>query len=118
MTIESRSEIEWQIMRQRHKHGDDQIRALWKQGNAFKDSYADVNFTQPYLSTIASRVLIVHGDRDPLYPVAIPMEMQTAIPRSYLWIIPNAGHVPIFGDMAGNFVRVAMAFLRGEWEHD
>jgi hypothetical protein len=40
-------------------HGDDQIRALWTQGNDFKDSYDDMNFTPPYLSTITARTLIV-----------------------------------------------------------
>jgi len=115
ITAEGRTEEEWQLMRQWHKHGDEQIRALWRQGNAFKDSYDDMNFTPPYLSTITARTLIVHGDRDPLYPVNLALEMYTAIPGSYLWIIPNGGHGPIFGDMAKHFVKTASAFLRGEW---
>ena len=79
----------------------------------FKDSYTDMNFTPPYLSTIQARTLIVHGDRDHLYPVGLALEMYTAIPKSYLWIIPNGGHGPIFGKMAGHFVEAAMEFLRG-----
>jgi pimeloyl-ACP methyl ester carboxylesterase len=118
MTAESRTDAEWQLMRQWHTHGDEQIRALWAQGNAFKDSYDDMNFTPPYLSTITARTLIVHGDRDPLYPANIALEMSAAIPRSYLWIIPNAGHSPIFGAMSARFVETALAFLRGEWERD
>jgi len=115
VTVDTRTAEEWQVMRERHKHGDDQIRALWMQGNAFKDSYDDMSFTPPHLATITARTLIVHGDRDPLYPMNIPMEMYNAIPRSYLWIIPNGGHGPIFGDMADSFVGTALAFLRGEW---
>ena len=115
VTVDTRTAEEWQVMRERHKHGDDQIRALWMQGNAFKDSYDDMSFTPPYLATITARTLIVHGDRDPLYPMTIPMEMYSAIPRSYLWIIPNGGHGPIFGDMADSFVGTALAFLRGDW---
>jgi pimeloyl-ACP methyl ester carboxylesterase len=115
-TEEGRSEIEWQIMRQHHKHGDGQILELWRQGNAMKDSYDDVNFTPPYLSTIKASVLIVHGDRDSLYPVAIPVAMHTSIPQSFLWIVPNGGHVPIFGHLAARFVQTALPFLRGEWE--
>jgi pimeloyl-ACP methyl ester carboxylesterase len=38
MTVDNRTDEEWQFMRQQHKHGDEQIRALWTQGNAFKDS--------------------------------------------------------------------------------
>jgi pimeloyl-ACP methyl ester carboxylesterase len=116
LTDENRSDAEWEQMRQRHKHGDEQIRKLWKQMNALKDSYDDMNFTPPYLSTIEARTLIVHGDRDPLYPVNLAMEMYAAIPRSYLWIVPNEGHGPIFGEEAGpRFVETAMRFLRGEW---
>jgi pimeloyl-ACP methyl ester carboxylesterase len=111
MTIESRSAIDWQVMRQRHKHGDDQIRALWAQGNAMKDSYDDVNFTPPLLSTIKVRTLIVHGDRDPFYPITVPLEMFQAIPRASLWVVPNAGHVPVFGHMVGRFTDVALPFL-------
>jgi pimeloyl-ACP methyl ester carboxylesterase len=116
MTAQSRSDAEWQLMRQWHLHGDEQIRALWAQGNAFKDSYDDMNFTPPYLSTITAPTLIVHGDRDPLYPANLALEMYTAIPRSFLWIMPNAGHVPIFGDLSARFVETASAFLRGGWE--
>lgn len=115
LTTESRSEAEWRQMREWHKHGDEQIRKLWRQMNAFADSYDDMNFTPPYLSTITARTLIVHGDRDPLYPVNLAMEMYAAVPRSYLWIVPNGGHGPIFGEMAGHFVETALAFLRGEW---
>jgi len=74
-----------------------------------------MNFTPPYLSTITARTLIVHGDRDPLYPIDIPMEMYKAIGQSYLWIIPNGGHGPIFGEMADRFAETSLAFLRGEW---
>ena len=75
----------------------------------------DLNFTPPYLSTIKARTLIVHGDKDPLYPVNLAMEMYTAIPNSYPWIVPNGRHGPIFGEMAEHFVETALTFLRGEW---
>ena len=115
LTVETRSKAEWEQMRQWHPQGDEQIRKLWEQMHALKDSYDDMNFTPPYLSTITARTLIVHGDRDPLYPVQLAMEMYAAIPRSYLWVIPNGGHGPIFGDRAPLFVETALAFLRGEW---
>jgi pimeloyl-ACP methyl ester carboxylesterase len=86
VTSENRTEQEWQQMREWHKHGDEQIRALWNMANGFKDSYDDMNFTPPYLSTITARTLIVHGDRDPLYPVNLAMEMHSAIPGSHLWV--------------------------------
>ena len=123
MTAESRSDEEWRQMRQWHPRGDEQILALWRQANAFKDSYDDMNFTPPYLSTIKARTLIVHGDRDPLYPVGLAMEMYSAIPGSYLWVIPNGGHGPIFREFVGNgettssFADNALTFLRNEWKN-
>src|SRR5262249_3103709 len=114
--LDNRSEAEWQQMREWHAHGDEQIRALWRMANGFKDSYTDMNFTPPLLSTIAARTLIVHGDRDPLYPVGLAMEMYAAIPRAYLWVVPNGGHGPIFGGAAATFRETALAFLRGDWK--
>jgi pimeloyl-ACP methyl ester carboxylesterase len=110
------TEAEWRQMREWHKHGDEQIRALWRLGDLLKDSYTDMNFTPPLLSTIQARTLIVHGDRDPLYPVRLALEMYAAIPRSYLWVVPNGGHGPVFGAQADRFAETALAFLRGEWE--
>jgi len=111
LTEESHSEAEWTQMRQWHPQGDEQIRKIWRQMHGFADSYDDMNFTPPYLSTITARTLIVHGDRDPLYPVHLALEMFTAIPRSSLWIVPNGGHGPIFGEMAERFVETALRFL-------
>jgi pimeloyl-ACP methyl ester carboxylesterase len=113
---DNRSEAEWQQMRQWHPQGDEQIRKLWSQMNALKDSYDDMSFTPPHLATIQARTLIVHGDHDPLYPVHLALEMYAAIPRSYLWVVPNGGHGPIFGDFAGRFVETALVFLGGVWE--
>ena len=53
------------------------------QPTAMKDSFDDVNFTPPLLSTITARTILVHGDRD-FYPVHIALEMYKAIPNSYL----------------------------------
>jgi pimeloyl-ACP methyl ester carboxylesterase len=107
--------VEMERMRKRHKHGEEQIRQLFAMAHAFADTYDDVNFTPPYLSTITAETLIVFGDRDPLYPVSIATEMYAAIPRSYLWVVPNGVHGPVFGEAAPRFSSTALAFLRGEW---
>jgi pimeloyl-ACP methyl ester carboxylesterase len=113
---ENRTDDEWHLMREWHAHGDEQILALWRQANAFASSHDDMAFTPPHLATIAARTLVVHGDRDPYYPVDLAVQVYTAIPRAYLWVIPNGGHGPIFADVDG-FVRTALAFLGGEWGH-
>ena len=102
-------------MRQRHRHGEAQLQQLFSMARGFADSYDDVNFTPPYLSTIAAETLIVFGDRDPLYPVSLALELRHAIPRSYLWVVPNGGHGPVFGALAPQFRENAQAFLRGDW---
>ncbi|MBW7996370.1 MAG: alpha/beta hydrolase [Candidatus Glassbacteria bacterium] len=99
-----------------HKRGDGQVRELLEQFRAFKDSYDDMNFTPPFLSTIKARTLIVHGDRDRFFPVNIPLEIYGSIPESYLWIVPNGGHGPLGGRWSGMFVQIAHEFLGGEWE--
>ncbi len=92
--------------------GDPQIRELVAQFGRFKDSYDDMNFTPPFLGTIKTRTLIVHGDRDQFFPVSIPVEMYRAIPGAALWIVPEGGHVPIFGAHLREFEEVALNFLR------
>ncbi|HEY6333250.1 MAG TPA: alpha/beta hydrolase [Blastocatellia bacterium] len=114
ITPDSHSEEEWRRMREWHKHGDEQLRALWNMTEQFKDSYDDLNFTPPYLATITARTLIVHGDRDPLYPVSLAFEMHSAIRCSSLWVVPKGGHGPIFGDIAELFVKTSVAFLDDE----
>lgn len=110
---DSLSAEQWARDRQRHVHGDDQIRALFTQFNWFKDSYDDMNFTPAYLATITAQTLIVHGDRDRFFPVSIPTEIYRAVPNGYLWIVPNGGHVPISVD--GAFTTIALSFLQGAW---
>ena len=111
MTTETRSTAEWNEMRGRHHHGDDQIRALWKYARGFADDRDDMNFTARTLSAVTARTLIVHGDRDPLYPVELAVELLRGIPNAALWVIPNGGHGPIFGEQAAPFVTTATAFL-------
>src|SRR5437667_4639894 len=80
-----------------------------------EDGIRDVNFTPPVLGTITARTLIVFGDIDPLYPVRLAFELRESIPRSSLWVLPNAGHGPVFGPNAVRFGETANAFLRGDW---
>src|SRR5207248_8138558 len=63
-TEASVGEVEMERMRKRHKRGEPQIRELFDMARGLADSYDDVNFTPPYLSTIAAETLIVFGDRD------------------------------------------------------
>src|SRR4029077_10063166 len=76
------------------------------------DDYDDMSFTPPHLATIAARTMIVYGDRDPLYPVEMAVEMYRAIPGAALWVVPEGCHGPIFtGDDKVEFARRSLAFL-------
>jgi len=111
MSEATRSEAEWQQMRGRHHFGDDQIRALWRYAREFADDRDDMRFSSASLSKVTARTLLVHGDRDPLYPVELAVELLRGIPNSSLWVVPNGGHGPIFGEQAAAFVTTAAAFL-------
>jgi pimeloyl-ACP methyl ester carboxylesterase len=111
-TSENQPEDAWAAMRKSHKLGEQQIAALWNWTREMKDSYDDMNFTPPSLSRIKARTLIVSGDRDPLYPVEMAVDMYRAIPSSALWVVPNRGHGPAFSQDAAQFAQAALVFFR------
>jgi pimeloyl-ACP methyl ester carboxylesterase len=98
-------------LRKRHPGGDLQIEALAASVTAFAESHDDMNLTPPLLATIQARTLIVQGDRDPLYPVELSVEMYRAIPRSELWVVPHSGHGPVLGEKWPDFLETARRFL-------
>jgi pimeloyl-ACP methyl ester carboxylesterase len=110
-TVTDASAEDWRAMREVHHRGDDQIRALWRQPALFAATHDDMNFTPPFLSTITARTLIVNGDRDPLLPVEQFVQMYRAIEKSELWLVPGAGHGPIFGEWREAFAKTALEFL-------
>jgi pimeloyl-ACP methyl ester carboxylesterase len=112
VSVENQSPEEWEVMRKRHKLGDEQIVALWEWQRGMKDSYDDMNFTPPSLGRITASTLIVYGDRDFLYPVEMAVEMYRAIPKSALWVVPNGGHGPVFRDAKAQFIETTLAFFR------
>ena len=107
------SDAERTRMGERHRR-DGQVAMLLAQVRAMADA-GDPDFSSGELSTIAAETLVVFGDRDPLYPVSAALDLQTAIPRSWLWVVPNGGHGPVFGRLAPPFADTALAFLRGEF---
>jgi pimeloyl-ACP methyl ester carboxylesterase len=111
-TPENQPADAWAAMRKFHKLGDQQIAALWNWAREMKGSYDDMNFTPPSLSRIRARTLIVYGDRDPLYPVEMAVDMYRAMPSSALWVVPNRGHGPVFSQDAAQFAQAALAFFR------
>ena len=111
--FERLSDADRNMLRSRHVHGDEQILQLYDMTRSFAINYDDMAFTPTLLGTITARTLIVHGDRDPLYPVEMAIELFRGIPQSALWILPNGAHGPVFGfDGAGVYCRRAGASRR------
>lgn len=104
-------EAELARMRLRHPRAG-QLETLIAQVHAMADGN-DPDFTPEQLRTITADTLIVFGDRDPLYPVSLAVDLHDAIPRSWLWVVPNGGHGPVFGANAPAFVQTALSFLAG-----
>ena len=94
------------------KRGDEQIRQLIAQFNAFHKNYDDMNFTAESLSTVAARTLVVHGDRYRFFPLEIAVSIYRSIPDAALWIIPGGEHAPIY-DPTVPFTSTALRFLDG-----
>jgi len=111
--FERLSDTDRNVLRSRHVHGDEQILQLYDMTRSFATSYDDMAFTPALLGTITARTLIVHGDRDPLYPVEMAIELFRGIPQSALWIVPNGAHGPVFGSMTPMFTATALAHLAG-----
>jgi pimeloyl-ACP methyl ester carboxylesterase len=102
-----------EMYRECAKRGEEQIRQLITQFNAFHKNYDDMNFTAQSLSTITARTLVLHGDRDRFFPVEIPVSIYRSIPDAELWIIPGGDHVPIY-DPAVPFTSTVLRFLDGQ----
>lgn len=84
---------------------------LTRQFGGFKDSHTDMNFKAADLGKIKAQTLIVHGDRDEFFPVAIPVAMYSAIPKSQLWIVPRGDHSPTAGAPQEVFTQTLKTFL-------
>jgi pimeloyl-ACP methyl ester carboxylesterase len=100
-----------EALRKRHVHGDEQLRRLYEMTRSFATSHDDMAFTRAMLQAVTARTLIVHGDRDHLYPVELAIELFRGIPESALWVVPYGTHGPIFGANAAPFAAIALAHL-------
>ncbi len=72
-------------------------------------------FNPERLASITAQTLIVHGDRDHLFPVEIAVEMYRGIPTSYLWVLPNGTHTPFFDGHTESLNEKSLEFLDGNW---
>ena len=98
---------EW--YRHMHPGGQPQAEFIYKQYNGLAESHEDIPVE--VLKTLPMRTLLVWGDRDPYFPLELPMEMYHALPHAALWVIPGQEHTPLWVDMGGS-VEAARLFTR------
>ena len=111
MTFEAMPPFVQQIFRNCATRGDSQVREIVSQFRAFGDSKGDMELDATDLARIKASTLIVHGDRDEFFPVAIPVAMYGAIPKAELWIVPGGDHSPTAGAEPAQFAKTIEAFL-------
>ncbi len=101
-------------MRKLHANGDEQIHALQKQ---FCNEVENTGALTPPLVKIKARTLIVQGDHDRFFPLRVRVGLYAAIPKAYLWVVPDAGHLPCFDEKhRDSFLKVALDFLGSDWK--
>ena len=112
MSFETQPPAHLALLREKHPGSDEQIRQLIGYANQWADEYDDMSFTSASMSRITAHTLIVYGDRDELYPVELALEMYRAMPDAALWVLPNAGHGPVFDPpVREEFVRRVRLFF-------
>jgi len=91
-------------------HGPDHWQVLREAFRQFTLDPDELPFDPLDLTTITRPALILHGDRDPFFPVNIPVAMYQAMPNAELCILPAAGHdVPVQDEAL--FLTIAQRFL-------
>lgn len=75
-------------------------------------SHTDADdFPEPAdLGRIVSPVLLVHGDRDWLYPVELPVRLYRRLPHAELCILPGTDHLPP-QEQPALFTEITLGFL-------
>jgi pimeloyl-ACP methyl ester carboxylesterase len=97
-------------------HGKEKGLRLARQFYNFHKLEGDPALTPDRLGKIKARTLIVHGDND-FVPVSQAWEMFQGIPNARLWISPNTGHAPQYGEEnMADFIKRTLAFLSGDWD--
>lgn len=85
-----------------HPRGEEQVSELIAAFHGLAEFVSEITVTPRQLATVETRTLIVVGDRDPLVPVHLALEMYEAIPAAALWVIPTKGHSAMWPEWGGS----------------
>jgi pimeloyl-ACP methyl ester carboxylesterase len=73
-------------------HGEDYWKVLREVFRSWTDDPPELPFAPEDLRAITCPVLVLHGDRDPFFPVDVPTTMYRSLPNAELCILPATGH--------------------------
>jgi pimeloyl-ACP methyl ester carboxylesterase len=91
-------------------HGEDHWRVLLAKLREVDDGLDELPFGPADLAAITRPALVLHGDRDPFFPVRVATTMYEAMPNAELAVLPAVGHGPPW-ERTYLFVRVLADFL-------
>jgi pimeloyl-ACP methyl ester carboxylesterase len=86
--------IDWQRQLHDAEHGTDHWRVLYATLNAWANDSSVPPHQLSDLAGIICPVLVVHGDHDPIIPVAMGTTLYRALPNAELAVVPGTGHGP------------------------
>jgi pimeloyl-ACP methyl ester carboxylesterase len=75
-------------------HGADHWRVLYDRLHAWADDPAVPPYQPTDLAAITCPTLVLHGDRDGIYPLEVAAALYRAIPNAELAVVPGTGHAP------------------------
>jgi pimeloyl-ACP methyl ester carboxylesterase len=104
-TWEAQPDAEKERLRSTHARGEEQALRLLEHARGFAADADDMSFTPPRLAKLQARTLVIWGDRDPLYPVELGVELWRGIPSAELCVVPGGGHGPVFTGVGRDVVR-------------
>jgi pimeloyl-ACP methyl ester carboxylesterase len=102
------------LQRRRHgaAHGPDHWRVLLDRWLAWANGPGEVRFRPADLTAITCPTLVLHGDRDPFFPVHIATTMYEAMPNAELAIVAAASNDAGRQERTDLFVRIVTDFHR------
>lgn len=68
---------------------------------------------RPLLPSLPTRCLLIHGEKDPLNPLAAARWLTASIPRARLEVFAGTGHAPFLAD-PNRFVRLVENFCHAD----
>ncbi|HWD90474.1 MAG TPA: alpha/beta hydrolase [Mucilaginibacter sp.] len=104
---------EWNGMVKQYNRDKDKPRTTAKEKNDWKIfmlDYVQPNIPFSALKVIKCPSLIICGDHD-VIPIEHTVKIYQAIPRAYLWVVPNSGH-PTLIQHADDFNKLVDEFFR------